>query len=118
MFKAKTKSIFLYIVITGVLIFSACENKVESDEIPVEDIKLEESVIITDEHSDSDEQVVIDDKPSDSDEQVVIDDKPSDSDELVINNNQGIRFVQQDNFYQETICVEIERTDPVIYITP
>ncbi len=108
MFKAKTKSIFLYIVITGVLIFSACENKVESDEIPVEDIKLEESVIITDEHSDSDEQVVIDDKPSDSDEQVVIDDKPSDSDELVINNNQGIRFVQQDNFYQETICVEIE----------
>ncbi|NLO08557.1 MAG: hypothetical protein GX129_01640, partial [Clostridiales bacterium] len=104
MLKKQTRFILMFIIITGILFLSACGNKV--------DVSLEETEDIIDIDRETSETGIEEsydnDESSDDGEQ-------SDSEET---NTYGIRFVQQDHFYKDTVYLEIESDKPCdIYFT-
>ncbi|MDD4112990.1 MAG: CotH kinase family protein [Herbinix sp.] len=99
--KNKIKSILLVIFITGMLLFTSCDNSYDSTTEEVDDIK----------------NITIDDD--------AITNNDSSSDAIEVNveesnqaSNQGLEFVEQDYFYKDTVLIEIKSDKPCdIYFT-
>lgn len=108
--KKQISFILMIIIIMGTLFLSACGNRMDApldDTKDIIDIDTETSQAGNGESSHKDE-LLDNDESSDDGEQ-------SDSEEP---DTHGIRFVQQDHFYKDTVNIEIESDKPCdIYFT-